>query len=303
MYNQQNPFGNLKKFLLQRNMLSRLVLINIGLFLFVSIIGLFLWLFQITSGIEQQHNISPFVYWLAVPSNPGLLIQKPWTLITYMFLHEGFLHLFFNMIILYFGGRIFTEYLNDKKLLSTYFWGGIFGGLLYVISYNSFPVFQEALSYSVALGASASVLAVLVAIATHVPNYYVNLILLGRVRLKHLAIAFVIIDLLSIRGGNPGGHIAHIGGALWGFLYIQLLKKGLNFSSLFSFPSISFRKGPRKTYSNPEYKRPISDEEYNRNRLNDQKEIDRILEKISKSGYASLTKKEKELLFKNSNKE
>jgi len=302
MYAQQNPFGSLKAFLLQRNMLSRLILINIAVFLVVNIIGLFLWLFDITLIYEQQFKISPFAYWFAVPSNPGLLIQKPWTIFTYMFLHEEFFHLLFNMIMLYFGGRIFREYFNDKKLLSTYFWGGILGGLLYVVSYNYFPVFKNAVVYSVALGASASVLAILVAIATHVPNYSINLIIVGRVRLKHLAIAFVVIDLLSIRNGNPGGHIAHIGGALWGFLYIQLLKKGWNFSSLFSFPNLSFKKGPRKTYSNPRYKRPQSDDAYNSNRVKNQKEIDKILEKISKSGYGSLSKKEKELLFKNSNK-
>lgn len=301
MYTQQNPLGNFKSFLKQRNMLSRLVLINIVVFLVVSIIGLFLWLFEINSGPEQA-RVSPFVNWFAVPSNPSLLIQKPWTLISYMFLHEGFFHLLFNMIVLYFGGRIFSEYLNDRKLFSTYFWGGIFGGLLYVISYNYFPVFDQAVGYSFALGASASVLAILVAIATHVPNYYVNIILLGRVRLKHLAIAFIIIDLLSIQGSNPGGHIAHIGGAIWGFLYIHLIKRGWNLSSLFNIPKISFKKGPRRGYTNPGYKRPISDDAYNRNRVTDQQEIDKILEKISKSGYSSLSKKEKELLFKNSNK-
>ncbi len=301
MYTQQNPLGSFKSFLQQRNMLSRLILINIAVFLVVSVIGLFLWLFEINSGTEQV-RVSPFVNWFAVPSNPTLLIQKPWTLISYMFLHEGFFHLLFNMIMLYFGGRIFSEYLNDRKLFSTYFWGGIFGGLLYVISYNYFPVFDQAVGSSFALGASASVLAILVAIATYVPNYYVNLILLGRVRLKHLAIAFIIIDLLSIQGSNPGGHIAHIGGAIWGFLYIQLIKKGWNFSRLFNVPNINFKKGPRKSYTNPGYKRPVSDDVYNRNRANDQKEIDRILEKISKSGYSSLSKKEKELLFKNSDK-
>lgn len=303
MYRQQNPLGNLKFFLRQRNMLSRLVLINIAAFIVVSILGLFLWLFELNSSASQQAEMSPFVEWFAIPSNPASLFKKPWTIFTYMFLHEGFFHLLLNMIMLYFGGRIFLEYMNDRKLLGTYLWGGIFGGLLYVISYNYFPVFNQAVGYSVALGASASVLAILVAIATHVPNYYVNLILLGRVRLKHLAIAFIVIDLLSIQGSNPGGHIAHIGGALWGFLYIQLLKKGWNFSNLFSFPTFSFKKGPRKSYSNPGYKRPESDDTYNRNRVSTQKDIDKILEKISKSGYSSLTKKEKELLFKNSNKE
>ena len=118
-----------------------------------------------------------------------------------------------------------------------------------------------------------------------------------------MAIAFIVIDLISIKGGNPGGHIAHIGGAIWGFIYIQLIRKGWNFSSLFKLPKISFKNGPRKSYSNPGYKRPQSDDAYNRNRAVKQNEIDKILEKISKSGYSSLSEKEKELLFKNSHKQ
>lgn len=143
MYRQQNPLGNLKFFLRQRNMLSRLVLINIAAFIVVSILGLFLWLFELNSSASQQAEMSPFVEWFAIPSNPASLFKKPWTIFTYMFLHEGFFHLLLNMIMLYFGGRIFLEYMNDRKLLGTYLWGGIFGGLLYVISYNYFPVFNQ----------------------------------------------------------------------------------------------------------------------------------------------------------------
>ncbi len=297
-----NPFENIKHFLFQKNMLSRLILINLGVFLFVSIVGLFIWLFQVSSGIQQQFNVSPFAYWLAVPANPSILAQKIWTLFTYMFLHEGFFHLFFNMLMLYFSGRIFLEYFNGQKLLNVYIWGGLIGGLLYVVSYNFFPVFQQAATYSILLGASASVLAVLIAIATYVPNYHMNLLLVGRVKLQHIAIFFIVVDILSVQGTNPGGHIAHLGGALWGFLYIQLLKRNMNLSSLLKFPKITFKKGPRKAYSNPQYKRPESDDEYNRRRVKEQHEVDRILEKISKSGYASLSKREKEQLFKNSNK-
>ncbi len=303
MYTQQNPLENFKNFLRQKNILSRLILLNLVIFLFVNLISLLLWLFKIDSGIQNQFGLSPIAYWLSVPSNPSLLIQKPWTIFTYMILHEDFFHIFFNMIILYLGGGIFMEYLSQKKLLSTYIWGGLFGGLLYVLAYNYFPVFQQEAKYSVALGASASVLAILVAIATYVPNYYVNLILIGRVKLKHIAIAFVIIDLLSIQGTNPGGHIAHIGGALYGFISITLFKKGIRFGNKINVPKFSFRRGPRKVYSNPGYKKPVSDDEYNRNKNIRQEEIDAILDKISKSGYSSLSEKEKEILFKNSNKQ
>ena len=184
-----------------------------------------------------------------------------------------------------------------------YLIGGISGGLLYVISYNYFPVFQNSVTVSVAIGTSASVLAILVAIATYVPNYHVHLLIIGKLRLKYLAIILVVIDIISIQGNNPGGHIAHIGGALYGFISIMFFKKGFDFSKWLSLPKISFRRGPRKSYSNPNYaKRPVTDEDYNRKRAANQAEIDKILEKISKSGYASLSKSEKEKLFKMSNK-
>lgn len=301
MQYQRNPLEDIKNFFKQKSLLSRLILINVVVFLFVNIINLFLWLFQADTSSET--GLTPIVEWFAVPSNLELLIMKPWTLLTYMFLQENFFHLFFNMLVLYFGGQIFLEYLNQKKLLWMYIWGGISGGLLYVISYNYFPVFENAVISSVAIGASASVLAILVAIAAYVPNYYVHLMIFGRIRLKYLAIILVVMDLISIQGGNPGGHIAHIGGALWGFLYILLLKKGFDLSKLFNFSSYKVKRGPKRSYTNPNFKkRPVSDEEYNRRSTTKQKEIDKILEKISKSGYASLSKSEKEKLFKMSNK-
>jgi membrane associated rhomboid family serine protease len=301
MYAQHSPLEEIKSFFKQRSLLSNLILINIGVFVFVNFINLILWLFQ--SG-DINGGRSFITNWFALPSNISELFLKPWTLLSYMFLQENFFHLLFNMIMLYFSGRIFSEYLSQRKLLSVYIWGGLIGGLLYVIAYNTFPVFADAARISVPmLGSSASVLAILFAIATYVPNYNVPLILIGRVKLKHLAIVFIIVDVLSIQRGNAGGHIAHIGGALWGFAYIWLVKNNYTMKwGRFKFPKISFRNGPRKAYSNPNYKRPVTDDEYNKRKNQQQKEVDLILEKISKSGYSSLTKKEKELLFKSSNK-
>lgn len=293
-----SPIEEIKTFFKQRSLLARLILINLAVFVLANLINLFFWL-------GASDGTSIMVRWFAVPSNINVLILKPWTLLTYMFLQESFFHLFFNMVILYFSGRIFTEYLNSSKLLSAYIWGGLFGAFLFVSTYNIFPVFQGAVYYSVPLlGSSAAVIAILIAIATYVPNYNVQLILVGRVKLKHLAIFFIVIDVLSIQRGNAGGHISHLGGALWGFTYIWLLKNGYTMNwSRFKLPKFSFRSKPRKAYSNPEKKgRPMSDDEFNRRKNRDQKEIDRILEKISKSGYSSLTNKEKELLFKSSNK-
>jgi len=305
MYVNNSPIEEVKTFFKQRSLLSRLILINVAIFILASIINLFFWLTQSGNDIAVNQSNSLFITWLAVPSNVSELLLKPWTLLTYMFLQENFFHLFFNMVILYFGGRIFSEYLNSAKLLSVYIWGGIFGALLFVFAYNFFPVFQREVLFSVPLlGSSAAVIAILVAIATHVPNYYVNLIIVGRVRLKHLAVFFIIIDVLSIQKGNAGGHISHLGGAIWGFAYIWLTKNGfaMNWNFL-KMPKFSFAGKPRKVYSNPNYNnRPVTDEEYNRAKIKQQKEIDLILEKISKSGYSSLTSKEKELLFKSSNK-
>jgi len=162
-------------------------------------------------------------YWLALPADFGQLILKPWSIITYMFLHEGFLHIAFNMLILYFGGQIFLQFLDAKKLIGTYILGGISGGLLFILTFNIFPVFNEIVSGALALGASASVMAVLIAIAAYVPNYTVRLMLLGNVKLKYIALFYVIMDIISIPQGNAGGHIAHLGGAFFGFYFIFLL--------------------------------------------------------------------------------
>ncbi len=304
MYARNNPLEEFKSFFKQRSLLSRLIMINLIVFIFANLMNLFFWLFQAKTGLAEESGISFIVYWFAVPSNLNELALKPWTVFTYMFLQENLMHLLLNMVMLYFGGRIFVEYLNSKKLFSVYIWGGLFGAFLYILAYNGFPVFQNAVYHSIALGASASVLAVLVAIATHVPNYTVPLIIFGRVKLKYVALFFIAISMLNIQGGNPGGNIAHIGGAFWGFLYISLLKKGYSFDNFFKLPKISYgTKGPRKAYSNPNYsKRAETDDEFNRRKKKQQKEIDLILDKISKSGYSSLSQKEREMLFKISNK-
>jgi rhomboid family protein len=308
-YYNRNPLDEIKRFFKTGSVLQRLIIINLAVFLLVNIVSLVFWLLQINFQPGLSYKLSPLAYYLSVPSDIGTLFQRPWTIITYMFLHQDFFHIFFNMWILYFGGKIFLEYLSQKKLLAVYIWGGIAGALLYILSFNIFPAFQQYLDHSVALGASASVLAILVAIATYVPNYTVVLFLLGRVKLKHLAIGLVVIDLLSIQRGNPGGHIAHIGGALLGFSYIRLLQKGTDMSDW--LPNFSWKK--IKAYftrtksanfktSRTRSPRPMTDTQYNKNRNQRQLKIDEILEKISKSGYDSLSKEEKETLFKASNK-
>jgi membrane associated rhomboid family serine protease len=297
-YQRRGISEELKRIFFGNSIMSRLLLINTAVFIIVSVVGLFLWLLNFK-------EINPIVLWLAVPADLNRLLTRPWTIFTYMFLHEGLMHLLFNMFMLYFGSTLFTEYLSDKKLLKTYIIGGIVGSLFFIVAYNIFPAFETQKEIAFALGASASVLAIFIAIASYVPNYYVYLMFIGRVKMKYIAIAFVVIDLLSIQSGNAGGHIAHLGGAFWGFVYGLSLRKGNNLFSIFdSVKMPSYGKKAKyakfETSRKNDDWRPMTDEEYNKRKAESQKEIDRILDKIARSGYASLTKEEKDLLFRSS---
>ncbi len=287
-----SPLDQLRYFFKQKNSLSNLVKINILIWLPLAIISLFSALFK--SGFSNE-----LINWLAVPSGLDNLVSKPWTIFTYMFLHKDFFHILFNMLMLYFGGMMFIQFIGEKKLIQTYIWGGIFGAIFYISAFNLFPVFQGVVNQSYALGASASVLAILIAAATYTPETKVQLILLGNIKLKYIAIGLVLLDLLSIEKGNPGGHIAHLGGAFYGYLFSFNLKRGL-----FKFPSFDF-KNPFKRKSKLKFtkntNRPVNDEKYNEIKIEKQKKIDEILDKISKSGYDKLSKEEKDFLFKSSN--
>ena len=296
-----NPYSleTLKQFFLKKAAFPRLILINVIVFALGYLVHLVLWLFK----MDEVGNLSFMARWFAVPSSITTLLTKPWTVITYMFLHEGFFHLFFNMITLYFGGTIFLMYLNNKQLLWTYLLGGLSGALFYIAAFNFFPVFLEANPFAIALGASAAVLAVLIAIATYVPQLTVNLFFIGPVRLKYIAVFFIVIDIFSIQGDNPGGHIAHLGGAAWGFAYALLLRSG---TDLLALKPRTRRMKKMKVNKNTSYRqhnngRPLTDDEYNQKKQAEQQVIDGILDKISKSGYSSLSEKEKAILFKNSN--
>lgn len=301
-FQQGNTGEILRKIFLSKTILSRLILINTVVYLLVSLLNLTSWLF----GQENSELLSAVGQFLALPSSLSSLATHPWTLLTYMFLHESFMHILFNLIMLYFGGKIFLEYLSQKKLLWTYLIGGFSGAVFFILAFNIFPVFGAAKGIAFALGASASVLAIIIAVATYVPDYTIQLFLFGRVKLKYIAIVLIVIDVLSIQSGNPGGHIAHLGGAFWGFIYAWYLKKGNDLYRIFD--GIKFtgfdRKKKRTQFdtSRPESGRPMKDDDYSKKRAASQQEIDRILDKISRSGYSSLSSDEKELLFKTSNK-
>ena len=297
--NTTSPFDSIRQFFRSKSALSVLILINVAVFLFVNLIGLVWWLLKITP-LEGDSGLSLVTWWLGVHAWIPQIIAKPWTILTYMFVQEEFLHILFNMMVLYFGGQLFTSFFDQRKLVSTYLMGGISGAFLYILFYNIFPVFHDVLPGAVAIGASASVLSILVAAATYAPNTEVGLILIGRVKLKYLALFLVVLDVFSIKQGNAGGHIAHLGGAMWGFFYVTIINKvhafkAMNFYLEEFFKKI-FRKKKtfRKTYVN---ERPLNDDDYNKIKVEKQAKMDRILDKISKSGYEKLTKDEKEFLF------
>ncbi len=287
--------NNLRKEFKQGTILNKLIYINVGVFLLFSILGVFSFMFQF--------NIHPFLERLYLPAESSILLTQPWTFVTYMFLHNDFLHLLFNMIWLHFGGKIFLQYLNPKQLLSTYILGGISGGLLFILAYNYVPALTIHTQNAQALGASASVLAIVVAIATYSPNYSVRFPFIGIVKLKHIAIFCVVLDVLSIPKGNAGGHIAHLGGATFGYFYIKQLQKGNDYSigSLRWMNSLAALFKPKSKFKTV-HKHPKTDQQFNTKNSTQQKAVDLVLEKISKSGYESLSKKEKATLFSASKK-
>ncbi len=289
---QTNIIDGVKAFFNQKSALSRLMLINISIWLICLFISVFTWLFNIS-------DISFVTKLFAVPADISSLAEKPWSIFTYMFLQEEFWHLFFNMLMLYYGGQIFLQFFSQKQLLLTYIFGGLVGALFFILAFNAFPVFEDTKTYAFALGSSASVLSILIAAATYQPEYRLNLFLLGQVKMKWIAIIFVVIDLLSIPKGNSGGHIAHLGGALWGFLYAYLLKKDFDCYLIFKRKArIKVKTRNAHNY----HQRPKTDEQYNAERAQEQEETDKILEKIAKNGYSSLSEKEKEFLFRQSKK-
>jgi membrane associated rhomboid family serine protease len=290
------------------NTLKQLILINVIVFLLFLIVGTPLsWM-----GFEWVEKIA--LYYLSLPSDPLEFITKPWTLITYFFTHEGFLHILFNMLNLYWFGMLINEYLGNRKLLSLYILGGIAGGLLYIVFYNLLPGFSERSANSQLIGASASVLAIVVAAATLLPNYTFNLLLIGPVKIKWIAAALVLMSWAFARGGsgNAGGNIAHLGGALIGWIYIKQLQRGTDFGrpihAVLDFLTGLFKRKPNLKVT---HRRTTGTTTANGSTSStvgqpgkpSQYEIDRILDKISSSGYESLSKEEKQKLFQASQKD
>lgn len=279
----------------------RLIFINVAIFIIARIAGIIFMLFNSHIDIALQ--------WLQLPSDPQLVLYRAWTLFTYMFLQYDITHILFNMLWLYWLGKIFVEFFTQKQLFGLYILGGLGGGILYIVMYNTFPYYAGVNSYL--LGASASVMAIVVATAMYVPNYKIRLLFLGAISLKWIAAFVLFIDILQIDSTNSGGHIAHLGGAIVGAIYTLLYRKGTDITSglnklfdiihnLFAkIGNISFtRKRVKKVKYNKEYKKAPKP----KSNPKAEAEMDIILEKIKRSGYSSLTTDEKKRLFDASSK-
>jgi len=271
---------------------TRLLYINIILFVVYMIIHVPL----TYSG--EEHLIDRFIEnYLKFPENINEVLNKPWTFLSYMFLHNNIFHLFFNMIWLYFGSKIFLQFFDNKQLITTYIFGGIIGAISFSL-FHGYVDISEPLS-----GSSASVVAIIFAAASYQPNYNISVSFLGNIKLKYIAWLCIFLFYINLEGRNPGGNIAHLGGALYGYLYIILLKKGydisVNFYNLLGFFNFTKKKIKRKTNRKKRSSKG-NDDLFRSKKSEKQKKINIILEKISTSGYDSLTKEEKELLFKES---
>jgi len=283
-------------------MMEKLIAINVFIFVFFILLRVVGFLFQAEGILETINN------WLILPRHLTEFIYKPWTIITYAFLHAGFWHILSNMIILYFSGRYFLTFFSPKRLLNYYLLGAIAGGIFFLASYNIFPVFADGKSYTL-VGASASVMAILIGVATYAPHMMIRLFMFN-IKLWWIAAFFVIKDFVMIPVENPGGHIAHLGGAALGYFYTTQLSQGRDigawFEKIMDYISGIFTKKEKKTpfqkvYRNktkPKGKRgPYQNNSSTSDQAEKQRKIDEILDKISKNGYESLSKEEKDFLF------
>lgn len=284
---------DIKQYFRTGGALNQLIMINLGVYV------LFLVL-RILSFLLQVNLSDSFIDFTALPSDLLRLATRPWTLVSYMFLHEGFMHILFNMLWLFFGGQLFLQYFGGRRLISTYLIGGLLGGFLYVLFYNLFPAFSDVVAISTNRGASAGVMAVIFAIATYNPRFPVRLFFVLTVPLWGIAIVALLTDLIALGdGNNAGGSIAHLGGALFGYLMANTYKKGNDLTEGFSsildrLANLRKPKSKLKTVYSGGSKRKASPKSTG----SDEAKLNRILDKISKSGYDSLSKDEKDHLFK-----
>lgn len=294
-----NILDNIKQTFKQGNSLTRLIYINLGVFVVLKMLQISLLLFNISGDFILSY--------LAAPAHISQLAQRFWTPLSYMFLHEGFFHLLFNMLNLFWFGKIFLLFFSEKQLVGLYIVGGLLAVAFYIVAFNLFPFYAPMLHQSLLLGASGSIMAIIVAAAVQSPHMEMQLLFLGRIKLMYIAIAIVLMSYFGITSDNGGGQLAHLGGALAGYIFVVSLRQGKDITKwlnwLFDLVYDLFR--PRKLKVKPNASRgraPFSDAEYNMNKAKKMAQIDQILDKIKTSGYDSLTTDEKKRLFEQGNK-
>lgn len=270
---------------------ATLIYINIAIFVLVGIYNAIFYL-------VTDHTPLFFDKVLALSADPWVVLKHPWTLITYAFYHLEFLHALFNLLMLYWFGIIFVDFFGHSKLLAMYLSGAVSGALFYILAYNTLPAFYDERS-SILLGASASIMAITFGAATFSPNYKIWLMFIGNIKLKYLAFAYLILDLIQIPFGNAGGHLAHLGGALlgaaWGYTYRT------NGTNILLWLELLFGKIRGITFKRNKMKVAYKSTTYKPNKPTNNRELDNILDKISQKGFDSLTDDEKEKLFKYKN--
>ncbi len=290
------------------DMIMRLIFINVGVFLALYVVATVFMLFYGMGGYDRF--FSYVTDWLALPLNFKTWIYRPWAPITYMFLHTSFWHLFWNIMFFYWLGQIAQNVLSDRRVLAVYIVGGLAGAIVATAAVMVFPGLQINAVSPVMLGASAAIMAVIMAGVTVSPDYGIYIFIFGPFKAKYIVGLFLLRDFIMIPQGNAAGLISHLGGAMMGWLFIHQLRRGRDLSAwLFGLtdalaaPFKGKPKGPQKGYVNPErFNKPKAAQPRTANDVSEQDRVDMILEKIKQSGYDSLTKEEKDFLFTASKK-
>ena len=283
------------------NALMQLILLNVLVFAGLIVLR------TILTVSSASGYYPPVMRQFELSSALPVLLRHPWTVLTYAFTHEGFFHILFNLLNLYWFGQLVREYLGDRRLVSIYVLGALAGAAIFLVSYNLIPAFRPMVG-SPMIGASAAVTAIIVAGATLLPDFTFMLILIGPVKIKWIAAVVVLISLAGVNGGNPGGEIAHLGGALLGFVFIKQLQAGRDLGrpvqAVGNFVSNLFSRRPAMRVSTTRRAEPVAAAAPGSGKKPAvagqplQDEIDSILDKISRSGYESLSKEEKQKLFR-----
>lgn len=280
-----NWLTNLYNNFLSRNIVEKIIIINVVVFVLTYLFNTLSFLFNIDGNL--------IVEWFSLQPEFDRLLFKPWTLLSYGFLHLDFFHILFNMLVLYYFGMLFLDFFDAKQLLLYLLLGIISGGLIYMLSYNYLPNLKT--QNSLLVGASAGVMAVVIGLSSHIPQYAMRFRFIGNIKLLYLALALVVMDLIQIPTGNAGGHLAHLGGSLLGYIMTKYLNQGSSLIAYWEGLFVKKEKKPLKTvFRNKQKPSNLHGE----SKSEVQAKIDQILDKISKSGYETLSKEEKDFLFK-----